>query len=566
MELTVELTESEEWEQKARDVWLRVQRESRKSPEERRGLSEQLLEDTRRALDYLSSISHRIEAEDSKTSRSWKHCTRYTVQSSIWVHCELGKAGIRADSESFVEAFNKFLSRNWVTLEGGILDATDLDTVIELIDASALPTALFVPHVEDPEQYIDQDALERAQGGLVLNMKLVLTLLPLLKLRLDAADGEDDVPAPAGGEGAPARPKPGIRGLALYALQFCFDSDWDWKPSWTSRELSDLGKGILERLIYASFSGGKGEERTSADILAAGVVRRFPELHRDVVDRYFRVAETLDASRVSMFAAGEDNESACALTALLHTLRWLMLGMTYRSYLDEDYSLSEELFPVILHACDTSTQSVQYCGLHCLSLLIKSAPPTVVKWRKDSLYRCLEKFSQHSELTMWTIGIRVTVDASIAMEGKDKESPRLLDLMENLVDQGEIMTSPERFELWFQLTTRVVPCLGARSCCFLGRMISVLDRWVVLCAFGTAGACDHALYFIMALVEHCWPGIGTHERGMEQVLGELSERLSKEDALIARTRKVLDEGLAASKEAAAAIASRSAVVTDVRTV
>ncbi len=70
--------EAHGWEQSARGVWLRVQRESRKDVEDRsRDELTKVVVETTQLLEQLGKISHRIDAVAHKKLRSsWKHCAR----------------------------------------------------------------------------------------------------------------------------------------------------------------------------------------------------------------------------------------------------------------------------------------------------------------------------------------------------------------------------------------------------------------------------------------------------------------------------------------------------------
>ncbi|QDZ20311.1 hypothetical protein HOP50_04g28290 [Chloropicon primus] len=530
-----DLEEAQESEAKAREVWLQVQRESRKDGTERSlEQLDKLVIEASRGLEHLASISHRIEAHTAKATRqSWKHSLRYTIQASIWIQCELGRVGLRSGSESFAELFDACFARNAESMDREVLDTTNFETILEHVDTCGLPVDLFVPLVEDAEQHLDRGLQDKLLGTLATNLKLVLILVPIVRLR---DDGEGN-PAPALGS------KHDIRSLFLYALQFCVNDSWHWKPSWTNPELSEMAASIIEKLV-CSRQTGEANSLAPMDVLAAALIRTYPRLHLLVVDRYTSIMRRLE-SQATMYAEVEDNESAFQMTTLLHILYWLMQGMTYRSFVDNDYSLSEDLFPVILHACNSSTQTMQYYGLHCLTLLIRSAPATVIKWHKDALYGCLGKYMQHSDTTIWSVGISAALEASIAIEGKNKDSDRLLDLMESLVEQGEVMAGPKRFTLWLHLMARLVPCLGARSCCFLGRIIAILDRWLVLS--GSGADCTGGKDFLLDLIEACWPGVHMHRAEIEGIVDRLAERLSQADVLAMRRK--FREGVDASREA-----------------
>ena len=503
------LWEAQDLERRTRELWIQTQRESRKELGERSHT--RLVEATAESLHTLTSIRHRIEGETCKAAReSYKHCIRYAIQASIWLQCELGRVGTPEESESFAGLFNKFLSRNRDSLDKTVLDATNLDTILEYVESFGLPARLFVPLVDNPDQYLDRSSHERALAGLELNLKLILTLMPVLRLKVDA-DGDEEPSAPPANAAAPKGPRRhDIRTLALYALQFCANDSWGWKPSWTNVDLSGLGAQILETLVYRELD--QQSPPASLPVLAAAVARTFPSLHSVVVERYAKAAQELEA-RSAGYAGAEDGESAFELTRLLHVLHWLMLGMSYRSFVDDDYSLSEELFPAILHACNSSTQSLQYCGLRCLSLLIRSAPATVVKWRAHEIYGSLGKFLNHSEAAMWAVGAPVVVEATVAIEGRDKDSERLLSLLESLVEQGETLTSAERYEELFRLMEVTVRSTGCRSCCFLGRILTVLGE-------GLERAEDQALGLARTLVEHAWPALilGPHDRRFQELI------------------------------------------------
>jgi len=459
------------------------------------------------------------------------------------VQCELGRGGVSEDSERFIGHFTRFLSRESDYLHEGVFDSTNLETIISYVNSAKLPLTLFVPLVENPDQYIDdQGAHETLQRGLKLNLELVLSVLPLLQLKFE---GEDPDPAsdPDPSTEEAQQSEGDVRSLLLYALQFCRDKAWNWEPSWTNAELSDLGSAVLESLAYGKLGAAEKGTRINLDVLAAALIRKFPKLHVSVAERYSKLMMRVESQ--STLYSVEDNESAFEMTVLLHTLHWLMLGMGYRSYVDEDYTLSEDLMPVILHACNSSTQSMQYCGLQCLTLLIRSAPSTVIKWHRGDLYNSLEKFLQHSETTMWSVSVLAIVGTYLALEGKDNKSEKLLDLMENLVEQGEVMIYPERYDLWFSAMGKLVPSLGALTCCFLTRILVVINHWLGL----SIAKSDYngALNFIIALVQHCWPAAEKHNQSIEDTIQNIAKRLPEKDALVAKVRKVLRKGVLAAR-------------------
>ena len=539
--------ESQSWEKLAREIWLRIQRESRKDTQERKPEQlERLTVETIKSLNFLTSISHRIDAERNvRNATSWKHCARYTVQASVWIQCELHRSGFGKKSESFAAIFAKFLTKNSGTLQKGVFDSTNLEIILSYLRNCKLPQDLFVPLVEEPEQYLDRESQDQLQSGQKSNLELVASLLPLLQLKCEA----ELVEPPPRVSRPSVDSENDIRNLILYALQFCINEDWNWKPSWTNADMSNLGSSILQHLLYDKISTPGSPSQVNLDVLSAALVRTHPTLHGLVVERYTKIMLKVE-SETTLYAV-EDNESAFELTILLHTLNWLMLGMNFRSFVDEEYKLTETLFPIILHACNSSTQSMQYCGLQCLSLLIRSAPPTVIKWHKHELYDSLKKFIQHSETTIWSISMPLVVEAFIIIEGGNTDSDRLLELMENLVEQGEIMIHPKRYSLWFKAMTRLVPSLGVLSCCFLKRIIAIFDLW--LTSLSAGADCHGALKLMITVIEYCWPGMQMYEQSMRAVTHRISERVSEEDALIVKTRKALKDGIFASKSVPPAI-------------
>ena len=54
----------------------------------------------------------------------------------------------------------------------------------------------------------------------------------------------------------------------------------------------------------------------------------------------------------------------------------------------------------------------------------------MVKWRAHEIYGSLGKFLNHSEAAMWAVGAPVVVEATVAIEGRDKDSERLFLAME----------------------------------------------------------------------------------------------------------------------------------------
>ena len=323
--------EAEDFESRARAVWLQVQRESRKDAHERKEERlGKLVAETKDVLERLTGIGHRIEA--AKAARqSWKHCTRYTVQASIWIQCELGRLGSQETSEAFADAFNRFLSRNGDSLDKGVFDTTNLETIVAYVETFSLPVDLFVPLVESPEQYLDKGTQDKLLSGQALNVKLVLAMLPVVKVR---ASGTGEL-------GLDLNAKRDVRSLVFYALQFCLTPSWTWKPSWTNAELSELGGEILETLMYGSLGGAKEGDRVSAGALSAALARTFPTLHLLVVERYTKIMNKLEEEESLYLQVVEDPASAFQLTVLLHVLHWVMLGMSFRSFVDNDYSLSE---------------------------------------------------------------------------------------------------------------------------------------------------------------------------------------------------------------------------------
>ena len=553
--VSVPVPEANQWEQRTRATWLHVQREERKPVEERtrenlyKGLGE-----TTASLEQLNRISHRVDAETKKALRqSWKHCLRYAIQASIWLHCELARVGEAEPVEAFADLLRKFMVKHSDTLrQGGVCDSTIVEMIVKHIKRAQLPVDLFVPLVEDSDQYLDLDDKRRhrqRQNLLKLNLDLISCVLPFLAMseNLEELVGEE-----RGKTTLDVKKASDLKSLAVYALQFCRDPRWQWEPSWTNAELSELSTSILASLLYgAKVARSQEEDQRDVSVFSATLNRNFPTLPLEIVERYSEIMLRVEA-QTSLYAV-EDNESAFDLTALLYTLHWLMTGMSYRSFVDQDYNLSEALFPVILHACKSSTQSMQYCGLQCLSLLLQEAPATVIKWHKSDLYSSLEKYLQHSETVMWSVAICTIVETYIVVEGKkNKNSERLLGLMENLVEQGEVMVSPRRFTLWFQTMSKLVPCLGVVSSCFFKRILSVLHRWLDLSIPGT----DYGigLQFIIVLVDHCWPAIQRYEQDVRGVITKIENTGMKEDALIVQTTTLLKEASQASKKISLAMA------------